>query len=173
VQLGQGRLGNCPGVVVEADQSIELVLAGRRSAQRAGNIPGEADQIALQPGVAFGPGPDRAASDALAGRAPANRPRIAAGARIGIGLEPAIAAQPRAQPSKRLIRARPAGEMDDPAGTGSAAAGNGSAGARLAGCSAPPRAFIRRRASKKSSENSMGRPHESRQGPTIRQEEAL
>jgi len=96
VQLGQGGPAYRPGVVMKADQGIELLLAGWGIAQGAGNIRAVAGQIGLKPGIALRRGPDRARADPLAGGAPADGPGIAAGAGIGIGLKQSIAALPGA-----------------------------------------------------------------------------
>ena len=93
VQPGQGCAGNRPGVVVKRNQRIELCLAGGRAIQRTGHFAGEARQIGLKPGIALRLGPDRAARDPFSGRAPADRPGIAAGAGIGIGFEAAVGPQ--------------------------------------------------------------------------------
>ena len=87
VQARQGGLEDCPGVVVEADQGIELCLAGRGIADCPGYFAGKADQVRLKPGIALFLGPDRAAGDSRAGCPPTDGPRIAAGSRIRIGFE--------------------------------------------------------------------------------------
>src|SRR5688572_18660710 len=87
VLLGQRRPPDRTGVVVERDHRIELVLRGRRAADRADDVGRVALHVLFEPGVALLPGPHDAPRDAGPGGAPADRPRVGAGSGIGIGLE--------------------------------------------------------------------------------------
>ncbi len=97
VLCGQGGRGNPASVILEADQRIELVVAGRRLADRLGYFGGVAGKVVFEAGIALRCSPERAGPDAGAGRPPADSPGEAIGAaRVRIGLEPAIGAPPAA-----------------------------------------------------------------------------
>ena len=96
---GQGRSADCSGVVVKADERIELLLAALSPIERSGDISSIDFEVLAQASVALFLRPDEAPAYTLAvgfcgcalidkpGCAPANCPWLCASAGVGIGLD--------------------------------------------------------------------------------------
>lgn len=102
VLAGQSRAVNRTGIVVKADERIELRRAGGGIADGAGHVAGITLKIAREAPVALVPRPDSARPDPRSrlktrtGGAPANRPGFCTRARVWIRFDQAIAALARA-----------------------------------------------------------------------------